>query len=63
MYWQADGGTVQVRAYRESGPVLLEKNFTPEWKACDSCGELIDAGDFDGLTTRAVQCMATPEFH
>ena len=46
---------MQVRAYRESGPVLLEQDFSPEWNACDSCGGLIDTGDFDRLTLQALQ--------
>jgi hypothetical protein len=35
MYRTAGGGTVQVRAYRESGPIFLEQNFAPEWEACE----------------------------
>ncbi len=56
-YRTADGGTMQVRRYLESGPLLLEHNFTPEREACEPCGKLIDAGDWDGLATRAVQCL------
>lgn len=58
VYRTADGSTVVVEAYRESGPMLLEENFSPSWEVCESCGMLIDASDFDGLAIRTVQCMA-----
>ena len=57
-YRTADRSTVRVRAFMESGPLLQEHHFTPEWVACDSCGELIDAGDWDGLTTRVMDRLA-----
>ena len=57
-YRTADSSTVRVRAFVESGPQLQEHHFTPEWEACDSCGKLIDAGDWDGLTTRVMHSLA-----
>jgi hypothetical protein len=59
-YRTADSSTVRVRAVMEIGPLLQEHRFTPEWEACDSCGELIDNGDWDGLTTRVMQSLACP---
>jgi hypothetical protein len=56
-YRTADSSTVRVRAFAESGPVLQEHHFTPEWEACDACSNLIDAGDWDGLTTRVMQSL------
>jgi hypothetical protein len=57
-YRTADSSTVRMRAFMESGPVLQEHHFTPVWEACDSCGEFIDAGDWDGLTTRVMHSLA-----
>jgi hypothetical protein len=44
-----------MRAFVESGPLLQEHHFTPEWEAC---GKLIDAGDWDGLATRVMHSLA-----
>jgi hypothetical protein len=57
-YRTANSSIVRVRAFMESGPLLQEQRFTPEWEACDSCGDLIDAGDWDGLTTRVMRSLA-----
>jgi hypothetical protein len=57
-YRTADSSTVRMRAFVESGPLLQEQHFTPEWEACEHCGELIDAGDWDGLATRVLHSMA-----
>jgi|GEM_PF-961086 len=57
-YRTADNSTVRVRAFMESGPLLQEHRFTPEWGTCDPCGNLIDAGDWDGLATRVMQSLA-----
>ena len=58
-YRTADSSTVRVRAFVESGPLLQEHQYAPEWEACDSCGELIDAGDWDSLTMRVMHSLAT----
>ena len=57
-YRTADSSTVRMRAFMESGPVLQEHHFTPEWEACNPCGKLIDAGDWDGLATRVMHSLA-----
>jgi hypothetical protein len=57
-YRTRDSSTVRVRAFMESGPLLQEQHFTPEWGACVSCGDLIDAGDWDGLTRRVLHSLA-----
>jgi hypothetical protein len=57
-YRTADGSTVRVRAFMESGPLLQEHQFTPEWEACGRCGNLIDAGDWEGLVARVMQSLA-----
>ena len=57
-YRTADGSAVRVRAFVESGPMLQEHRFTPEWEACEGCGNLIDAGDWDGLATRVAHSLA-----
>ena len=57
-YRTADSSTVRVRAYMESGLVFQEHRFTPEWEACEDCGKLIDAGDWDGLATRVMHSLA-----
>jgi hypothetical protein len=46
----------------ESGPLLQEHRFTPEWKACVPCGKLIEADDWDGLATRVTHSLAPSEF-
>jgi hypothetical protein len=57
-YRTADSSAVRARAFVESGPLLQEHRFTPEWEACESWGELIEAGDWDGLTARVMQSLA-----
>ena len=57
-YRTADSSTVRMRAFMESGPVLQEHHFTPEWEACDPCGKLIDADDWDALATRVMHSLA-----
>ena len=57
-YRTADGSAVRVRAFVESGPMLQEHRFTPEWEACEGCGNLIDAGDWDALVARVMQSLA-----
>ena len=56
-YRTADRSTVRVRAFVESGPQFQEHHFTPEWEACDSCGNIIDAGDWDGLAMRVMRSL------
>ena len=58
MYRTADSSTVRMRTFMESGPLLQEHHFTPEWEACEPCGKLIDAGDWDGLATRVMHSLA-----
>ena len=57
-YRTTDGSTVRLRTFMESGPLLHEQHFTPDWEVCEPCGTLIDAGDWDGLTTRVMDTLA-----
>jgi len=57
-YRTADRSTVRVRAFVESGPLLQEQRFNPEREACERCGKLIDAGDWDGLATQVMRSLA-----
>jgi hypothetical protein len=57
-YHTADNSVVRMQAFVESGRKIgPDQQFTPDWEACNECGDLIDAGNWKGLQERAMRWM------